>query len=687
MKEKAQKLFKSHEQFVRYSLIGLTGVALDFVIFLVLFNLLDMNALVANIISTSCGITNNFILNRSLNFKKKDFTLLRFLSFFATGLVGILVSTIIIRIFHDFIGWDANWVKFGAIVVVVLVQYTINKHISFRELTFAQSSSLRVIWDFIKSNWFTIFAFLVAALVFTAYIPKDILGVDEADNFLSAKMILDGSMPYADFFSHHMPTTYFLGIIFYVLGNGDPLGFRVVFAATLFAWLIWNFWLIRKYASKTAAALYVLLVGLAHGLLLQHMMLAETFIFFSVTSIIVALLFVPAERPKQKKWLWTLSVLLASIPLLALSYIYVAIILYIFLLMRIYKGSTKKQLLGYVAIAAVPYILFGLYVVGTGITREFVFSNLRFNALYYGPFFGDMGGNPVLVAYNIVMKTFEQLQTIIAGALTTHFIPFVYLLAFLSLPAALWVTGRKLAAGFVLSLLFFVNARVGLYGPPAIEQTFAASINQHAELYRGLALVFLSLAITYIFSPEAQKWFKKYSIYGLVTVAMALILVIIPVNLIAVSNSYYGGKGAGFIQMIDSYHKLPHENVKIINSVTSEQDKVWMGPIDFLGQSYLEPKQATNYTFYMPWHQAAPKTHDQFYAQLKSEKPLIISWHIKTDDPVYKTPGYQQEMKRFLKQNYYQIKTKDQRFKDLYFLKSDKQTIDSRLKEAGYDIR
>ena len=381
MREKAQQLYKTHEQFVRYSVIGLSGVALDFVIFLILFNVFNMNAIVANIISTSCGITNNFILNRLFNFKKKDFTLLRFLSFFATGLVGLLVSTAIIRVFHDYAGFNANVVKLAAVIIVVLIQYFINKHVSFRELSFKQRSSLQVILQFVRVNWLPITAFAIAAFVFALYMPKDVLGVDESDNFLSAKLILSGHMPYADFFSHHMPTTYFLSTIFYVLGNGDPLGFRAVFTVTLFAWLVANFWLIRKYASQTAASCYVLFIGLAHGLLLQHMMLAETFIFFSATSAICALILLPTEKLRQKSWRWGLSLLLASMPLLAVSYIYVAIILYIYLIARVWRGVSAKQRLLTVLILAVPYVIFGLYVVGTGVTHEFIFSNIKFNAL------------------------------------------------------------------------------------------------------------------------------------------------------------------------------------------------------------------------------------------------------------------------------------------------------------------
>jgi len=133
MHELVVKHYHKHKHFIHYSLIGFSGVALDFAVFAALFNIFQIGSLVANAISTTCGITNNFFLNRHLNFKKKDRLLWRFASFYITGLVGLGVSSLILHTFHDHFGFNANIVKAVSIVVVVILQYGLNKTISFRD--------------------------------------------------------------------------------------------------------------------------------------------------------------------------------------------------------------------------------------------------------------------------------------------------------------------------------------------------------------------------------------------------------------------------------------------------------------------------------------------------------------------------------------------------------------------------
>jgi putative flippase GtrA len=125
--------FKKYQKFIVYSVIGLSGVFLDLLIFLLLFNLFSFDKNIATSISTSCGIINNFCWNIIFNFKTFDKIIIRFISFFGVGLVGLLLTFIIFYIFVDKIGLNTNIVKVASIVVVVLVQFNLNKLISFRK--------------------------------------------------------------------------------------------------------------------------------------------------------------------------------------------------------------------------------------------------------------------------------------------------------------------------------------------------------------------------------------------------------------------------------------------------------------------------------------------------------------------------------------------------------------------------
>ncbi|MGP4018482.1 GtrA family protein [Saccharopolyspora sp. 5N708] len=116
---------------LRYAVIGASGVLLDYLLFLLLFNVIGLHPQLANAISTTAGITNNFVLNALFNFRKRDRILVRFLRFYAVGLAGIALTFLLLQVFSGWLGIDPNLVKAGSLPVVLIFQYAINKKWSF----------------------------------------------------------------------------------------------------------------------------------------------------------------------------------------------------------------------------------------------------------------------------------------------------------------------------------------------------------------------------------------------------------------------------------------------------------------------------------------------------------------------------------------------------------------------------
>ncbi|RRO15155.1 GtrA family protein [Saccharopolyspora rhizosphaerae] len=114
-----------------YALIGGSGVLLDYLLFLLLFNVFGLHHQLANAISTTAGITNNFVLNSLFNFRKTDRIVVRFLRFYAVGIAGIGLTFLLLAVFSTWLGIDANLVKLASLPLVLLFQYTINKRWSF----------------------------------------------------------------------------------------------------------------------------------------------------------------------------------------------------------------------------------------------------------------------------------------------------------------------------------------------------------------------------------------------------------------------------------------------------------------------------------------------------------------------------------------------------------------------------
>ena len=116
---------------VLYAVIGLSGVTLDYLLFLLLFNVVGLHAQLANAVSTTVGIVNNFTLNALLNFRKRDQLLLRFARFYSVGLAGIAVTFVLLQVLSGFAGIDPNIVKAASLPIVLLCQYTLNRKWSF----------------------------------------------------------------------------------------------------------------------------------------------------------------------------------------------------------------------------------------------------------------------------------------------------------------------------------------------------------------------------------------------------------------------------------------------------------------------------------------------------------------------------------------------------------------------------
>ena len=128
-----RELYNRFRNLILYGIIGACCAALDFGIYTALCYWDVMPYLVANIISIHVGIFTSFVLNRSINFKVKDKVTMRFLSFYAVGLTGLGISELMLYLMVTVGGLNQVLCKLLSIVVVALVQFMLNKYITFRK--------------------------------------------------------------------------------------------------------------------------------------------------------------------------------------------------------------------------------------------------------------------------------------------------------------------------------------------------------------------------------------------------------------------------------------------------------------------------------------------------------------------------------------------------------------------------
>jgi putative flippase GtrA len=136
-------LFLNNRRFVLYCIIGLTGTTLDFCLYSALVKWTGMHYQIANAIGYASGTVLSFTLNVLLNFKTRDWLPLRFLSFCGVAFLGWASSAGILFVTVGRLGLDKYLAKLVTMVVAVLLQYNLNRLLSFRKPNPGEAKGIR----------------------------------------------------------------------------------------------------------------------------------------------------------------------------------------------------------------------------------------------------------------------------------------------------------------------------------------------------------------------------------------------------------------------------------------------------------------------------------------------------------------------------------------------------------------
>ena len=120
------------KEFIKYCMIAAVGGILDLLLFIMLHTYTGIHIQIVNLVSMFTGVTTNFILNYHFNFKAHSKFFRRYFSFLTIGTADFLVVSIAVFIFVQQLGWNAIIVKISATMFATVIQYLLNRYISFR---------------------------------------------------------------------------------------------------------------------------------------------------------------------------------------------------------------------------------------------------------------------------------------------------------------------------------------------------------------------------------------------------------------------------------------------------------------------------------------------------------------------------------------------------------------------------
>lgn len=665
------RLVTHHRTFLLYCIIGASGALIDLILFLVLYKAFGVDPFIANFFSVSAGIINNFFLNRSFNFKKHDHLWKRLGLFYVIGLLGLALSELLLFVLHERAGLDAGLSKAASIPLVVIAQFLLNKTLSFSDDPRKVFAKHNVIVSLFLS------VFLCLALLNSIYF---FFG-DEHDNIRGAQLITRGMLPYVDFFSHHMPLTYFLGVPFYIFAGTNIILFKFSFAALLFAWLIIIARHVRAQFGQTSAAIFVATMVVSQPLLWSHMLLAETIIAYAACHAFMLLFYrIRTSRKNKISDIFLVGLLASTIVLNSAAYIWLSLLIYALLALYLLRNILRlrdilnitKQIVLHASLLGLPYVIFALYLATTGSLEAFIEQAYKFNIEYYSQFVDEThGGMLSSLLHQLKIVATSVWQVISHPQLGEHILLTVGLIGAIASITVLALNKQYLLASAMTLFVVVSSVRGGFL----VNFQNHGGV-RHATTLACLTILFASMALGVINRTRERALLAQLGKSALLLAFFIPVLVAGSAHSLTNYEAYISNNNT--INLPTDGIEQP---VRVINAVNKDRDTYWTGPMDFYSQLFIESEVASKYGFFLPWHAVCESCVGEFIAELKQNKPRVIYFYKDLEILGHKAENYSQPLMELLQKDYYRVENPMLQY--FYFLSEDKTEIDQALRIEG----
>jgi putative flippase GtrA len=119
-------------QFIRFGLVGTSGLVLDFFLLIALTELLHLHYLISATVAFVVANLSNFILNKFWTFQNSSHRYARqYIYFMLAGVIGLLLTTLILFSAVEWLHFHYLSAKIVAVLLVMIWNYLVSKYLIF----------------------------------------------------------------------------------------------------------------------------------------------------------------------------------------------------------------------------------------------------------------------------------------------------------------------------------------------------------------------------------------------------------------------------------------------------------------------------------------------------------------------------------------------------------------------------
>lgn len=452
---------------------------------------------------------------------------------------------------------------------------------------------------------------------------------DEFDSIVGGKYILEGKVPYRDWFQHHQPGAYVLSAILLPFAHGSFVQLRVLIALSFFTIIAGTYFLLKKHVPEFDGRYYLffaITLAVSGTYFWGQMLLADT---------LAAYLFIPAYLfllgkdyyrkifTRSDLFLVTFFAFLVWFTSMTYLFALTGIILYaMYLYIRdAIKGDSRiVTILASVAVTVgLPYVLYFLFFFVTGGLADWYFANVTYNQEYYIFNYPRAPGamfNPVRYAI------------IIANTFMNNYLPALWGVFNFPIGDPLQVTLAMSNAVFLIVLL--LTGRWTFIFPFVIALIFSNSRSNPQQIKETdyWASVYIALSfMNGIFSLSALTELvnRTRGLASIRLIAGALLLLtwiywfFMPLSMMLKMEDRFYPKYMGTAPLI---YDRP-EVAPMVNALVGRNEYAWIGPFDFQELFYLKTKIPTRHHWFLD-PAAKSKIKDEIIADLTKTMPKVV---------------------------------------------------------------